>query len=218
MTPSEPQGAGRALAELPLKELLDQIASESPTPGGGSVCALSGALAGALAEMVCALTQGRKKYAAVAVEVAQRGLTVRRLRLALQGAIDADARAYGAVVAARKLPKETDQDKTARTAAIEAATWVAVAVPLQVCTVAVQLLEELVPIASKGNASAITDAGVAGQLALAAFEGAALNVEVNLCCLLPGPKVAAHRASVLALRAQAAQYSRDISAIVAQRM
>lgn len=158
---------------------LDAVASEAPTPGGGSVAALAGALAAALAAMVARLTQGRKRYADVQGQAEAIVEQAERLRASLTAAIAQDAAAYNGVVAACRLPKGTAEEEAARQAAIEAATVHAAEVPLATARQAVEALELVCEAARIGNVNAITDAGTAAYMAQAAFEGAAFNVRIN---------------------------------------
>lgn len=167
------------LVGLSYNDFLDAVASDSPTPGGGSAAALAGALAGALATMVGRLTLGRKKYASAQAEMESLVAEAERLCAALTGRVAQDAEAYGGVVAAYRLPKATAEEREARQAAIQQALVHAAEVPLATARDAVAVLELACTAACLGNASALTDAGTAAHLARAAFEGAALNVRVN---------------------------------------
>lgn len=167
---SAPPGAG---------SFLDQLAAGTPTPGGGSAAAQAGAMAAALVAMVGRLTLGKKKYAGVQDQVEKIVGTADVLRSRLEAAVTEDARAFEAVLAANRLPADSEQSKQARRAAIERATVTAGEVPLAVvrdCAVVLALALEIAPI---GNLNAISDAGVAGDLAQAGLSGAALNVRVN---------------------------------------
>jgi len=163
--------------------LLDSLASGTPTPGGGTAAALSGAMAAALCEMVANLTINRKKYLAVQAEMETLAARARELRATLLSLADEDALAYEGVVAANKLPKDTDALLAERNAAIEQAVRQAAKVPLNTATRALEVLELVSTAAKKGNKNALTDAGVAGLLAQAAVEGALYNVYINLTSL-----------------------------------
>jgi glutamate formiminotransferase/formiminotetrahydrofolate cyclodeaminase len=162
---------------------LDALASADPTPGGGSAAAQSGALAAALVAMVGRLTAGKKKYAEV--EDAMQALVARadELRGEFTQAVAADAVAFDAVMAAFKLPKESDMDKRARKQAIEQATIAAAESPLAVSGLAVECLELAQQAAEHGNTNAISDAGTAAALAMACLQGAGLNVRINVASL-----------------------------------
>jgi glutamate formiminotransferase/formiminotetrahydrofolate cyclodeaminase len=156
------------------------VASSTPVPGGGTVVALVGSLAAALAQMVSALTVGRKKYAAVDAEMKELGLRAAHLVKRLAELKDEDAAAYTAVSAAYKLPKETPEQTTARNAAIQAGLMKAAEVPLETARWCGEVAELAAICAEKGNSNAVSDAGVAALLAEAACRGAAYNVRINV--------------------------------------
>lgn len=168
------------LVDKNVKEFLDELTSESPAPGGGSVAALSGALAAALAGMVCNLTIGKEKYAdSQDMMLAVRGRS-NVLRNRLVQIIDEDTDAFNQLMAAFKMPKGTEEEKSARSGAIQDATKKATSVPLEVCKVCNELLKLTTVVAQKGNQNSITDAGVSALMADAAIQGASLNVKINL--------------------------------------
>lgn len=149
-------------------------------PGGGSVSALVGSLAAALAQMVAGLTVGRKKYAAVEAEMKELGLRANALVRRLQALKDEDAAAYALVSDAYKLPKDSPEQETARTAAIQAALMKAAEVPLETARWCAEVAELAAICATKGNTNAASDAGVAALLAEAGAKGAAYNVRINV--------------------------------------
>ena len=178
------------LADLTVKDFLDKVAGNDPVPGGGSIAALGGALASALATMVTRLTIGKKGYEA-SEEVMQHAQTLTtRFQKEFIALIDKDSEAYDEVFACFKLPKATDEEKAARSAAIQEATKHAALVPMQVARNAYELMGiarkalEVMPviadIARLGNRNAITDACVAMMAARSAVLGALLNVRINL--------------------------------------
>ena len=123
------------LTEKAVSQFLDELASNSPAPGGGSVAALAGAAGAALASMVCNLTIGKKKYVDVQGEMVAVLQQTEALRNELAALIDKDTEVFNTVMAAYGLPKGTEQEQAARTAAIQEATKSATLVPLQVMTV-----------------------------------------------------------------------------------
>jgi formiminotetrahydrofolate cyclodeaminase len=161
-------------------EFLDTTASSSPAPGGGSVSALAGALAAALTSMVCRLTIGKKKYAAVEADMQAAVGPSEELRNHLRSLIDQDTAAFNGVMAAFGLPRETDEQKAARQRAIYDATRQATLVPLELMRTLQRLLPLTALVAEKGNTNSSSDAGVAAVLTGAAARGAAMNVYVNL--------------------------------------
>jgi glutamate formiminotransferase / formiminotetrahydrofolate cyclodeaminase len=166
-----------------LSSFVGSVASNSPTPGGGSVAAHAGALAAALAQMVAGLTVGKKKYAAVDARMKEVAIQAAELSHALSSLVDRDARAYDAVSAAYKLPKATPDEESARGRAIQAALLEAAEVPLETARRATDVAELAEEVARDGNTNAITDAGVAALLADAACRGASYNVRVNIASL-----------------------------------
>lgn len=159
---------------------LDAIASDAPTPGGGSAAALAGAQAAALVAMVCGLTVGREKYQEVDAELRAVRETALRLKEELHATIRRDAGAYGAFMAAMKLPKATPEEKAARKAAMGRAAVVAAEVPLRTMECALEVLRLAGVVARKGNPNASSDGAVGALMARAALRAADLNVRINL--------------------------------------
>lgn len=178
------------LSSLSVSEYVEQLASKQPAPGGGSAAALAGALAAALGEMVGNFTVGKKKYAAVEGEVKPALERLTELRGALLGLVDADAEAYRDVGAAYGMPRDTDEEKQQRSAAIEVALKAAAEVPRQVVLRVHEALGELPVLLEKGNVNLLSDVGVAAKLGIAAAECAWLNVEVNLALMKDADHVA----------------------------
>lgn len=190
------------------------VAASTPAPGGGSVAAHVGALGAALAQMVAGLTAGRKKYAAVDAEMRELGLTAAGLVNELQGLVDRDAKAYGGVTTAYKLPKETDEQVAARTAAIDDALVYAAQVPLETARACAKVAELAATAAAKGNTNAASDAGVAALLAEAACRGAAYNVRINVSSMTDKSKGAALATETDAVLAAAAKHAAAATAAV----
>ena len=166
-----------------VEQFLAAVAAPTPTPGGGSVSALAGALSAALSRMVVGLARGKTGYEGVEVELAQietRGKVIQRR---LESLIDEDARAYEAVIAAMRMPKSSEKEKAARVGAMQAAYRKATEVPLETMDRCVEALELAEAAVKKGNRSATTDAAVAILLAEAAIRGASLNCAVNLASI-----------------------------------
>jgi formiminotetrahydrofolate cyclodeaminase len=169
-----------ALTKLTVQDFVEQLASASPTPGGGSASALAGAMAAAMVEMAANLTIGREKFRDVEQEmriVLGRAGELRDLMLA---AVDEDTDAFDEVSAAYKMPKDTDAEKTARTAAIQQALKGATEVPLRVAKAAMETYQLAQIAMEKANPNVASDARVALLLAEAAREGARANVDINL--------------------------------------
>ncbi|HEU4640875.1 MAG TPA: glutamate formimidoyltransferase [Gemmatimonadaceae bacterium] len=176
-----------------VSDFVASVASASPTPGGGSVAALAGALSAALARMVAGLTLGKKKYAAVEDEFREIAQRAASLGQRLTELVQLDARSYEAVSQAYKLPKETPEQTDRRNAAITAALIGASEVPLETARACADVAALAEVCAVRGNTNAVSDAGVAALLAEAACRGAAYNVRINVASL---PDRAAGRALV----------------------
>jgi glutamate formiminotransferase/formiminotetrahydrofolate cyclodeaminase len=169
---------------LTLGGLFEQVSGPTPTPGGGTVAAVVGALSAALAVMVANLTIGKKKYAASEDAIRDLKQRAEAARTRLMTLARRDSEAFDAVLRSRRMPQATPQEASAREAAVAIAELQAARVPLQTAEVCTDLADIAALAAKFGNANAITDAGVAGLLARAAGEGALLNVEINLKSLV----------------------------------
>ena len=175
--------AEHGLAALSVEEFLRRLASGDPTPGGGAASALGGALGAALVSMVCNLTVGRERYAATEAEARAILDESEAVRDRLRRGIDEDAEAYGQVMRAYRLPRASDDEKAARTAAIQEATYQAALAPLALAEAAVRVIELAERALGKTNPNAVSDLAVAALLGVAALDGAAANVEINLATL-----------------------------------
>lgn len=165
------------------KNIIDFVAttaSNEPVPGGGSIAALSGALAAALAEMVANLTIGKKKYVEVQEEMKKIASTLETSRNELVDFIDKDAASFDEVMKAFKLPKETDEEKAKRKEAIQEGTKYAAEVPLQVARASFEIMAFSKIVVEKGNKNAVTDGAVSAMLARTAVLSALMNVKINL--------------------------------------
>lgn len=166
-----------------LQNYLDELSSSSPTPGGGNVAALCGALSSSLATMVCNLTIGKKKYAEVESEMIslKEKLEIYQKKFIELG--KKDNLAFDKVIDAFKLPKDTDEQKEIRNKEIENATIGAAEIPSEVMQTAKELLPLLKIIIEKGNRNSLSDVGVAAALIATASKGAYLNVIINCASL-----------------------------------
>jgi formiminotetrahydrofolate cyclodeaminase len=167
-------------AKKTLAAFLDELASSSPAPGGGSVAALAGALGSALTAMVCNLTIGKKKYAAVEDEMKKILVQAEEMRALFTALIDKDTDAFNKVMEAFSLPKDTEPQKALRAAAIREATKEATNVPLEVMKHCIDALALTQQVAATGNVNSVSDAGVSAFMLHTAVEAAALNVRINL--------------------------------------
>ncbi len=184
------------LVEKPVTNFLDELASNAPAPGGGSVAALSGALGAALVSMVCNLTLGKKAYADVQDEISDLLTESEALRQELTGLLEEDVNAYTGYSKAAKMPRGTEEEKAERQVVMQAALKVATDVPLSIAEAAVKVMDLCMPAAEKGNKWAVSDAGVAVLMAEAALRSAALNVLINLGTVKDEEFVADRRAKL----------------------
>jgi formiminotetrahydrofolate cyclodeaminase len=197
---------------------LDELASSSPAPGGGSVAALAGALGSALTSMVCNLTIGKKKYAEVDGDMKKILGQAEHLRAVFTALIDRDTEAFNKVMEAYSLPKETDPQKALRAAAVKEATKEATLVPLEVMKHCIDGLALAQQVAAKGNANSISDAGVSAFMLNAALEGAALNVRINLNALNDPDFVGWKQEELQSLRSTSALMLEEVEAIVEEKL
>ncbi len=207
-----------AFSHKTVAEFLDELASQAPVPGGGSGAALAGALGAALASMVCNLTVGKPKYADVQDEIQALLAQTEALRARLTALIDEDVAVYHRLSSAYKMPKDTDEQKAARTAAIQDILRDATKVPMQIAEACVEVLRLCKPIAEKGNVGAVSDAGVAALLAEAALRSAALNVLINLAAIKDAEFVARERAALDGLLSSKAQLKEEIYDLVVSKL
>jgi len=189
---------------------LDEIAAPTPTPGGGSAAAYTAAIGAGLVAMVAGLTIGKKKYAEVKAEMQAIRVHAENLRKELTLAVDDDAGAFEAVMGALRLPKESEDEKSARTASIQRATLNAAHVPLHVAEDSLKVMELALRCVESGNVNAISDAASAAALAKAGLTTAGYNVRINVAGLddpLAGEKFLA---PLKELEAQAVEIEKSI--------
>lgn len=163
-----------------LSQFLDALASDAPTPGGGTASAVTGAMGTALLAMVAGLPKTRGNLPEERAALDEARTLLLPLRTALQEAADRDTEAYDTVLAAYRLPRGTDDEKAARSAAIAAGFRAATEAPLETLRLAVDALELGEAVAQHGIRSAASDVGVGTSLLLAAADGGAANVRINL--------------------------------------
>lgn len=162
-----------------IQQFLDNLASQSATPGGGSAAAVMGAQAAALTSMVCNLTIGKPKFAEVEADMQALLAESEVLRKQLTGMIKADVDVFNRLMATYGLPKETDAEKTVRSAAIQTVLKDATDVPLDCARACSQVITLSQRAAEKGNPNVISDAGAAVMAAYGGLKTAALNVYIN---------------------------------------
>lgn len=206
------------LAELKTAEFVDLLASDAPAPGGGSAAALEGALGAALTAMVCGLTVGKKKYAEFQelAESAQAKATDLKARFV--DVMDRDTEAFNVVSAAFGMPKETDEEKAARSAAIQKGLEGCTKTPFEMMELAVETLELTASILGKSNDSAASDLGVSALSLRSAIQGAWLNVLINIGSLKNKELAEDYRAKGEALLAKALPLADEIYDTVVKSM
>ena len=168
------------LIDKKINNFLDELASNSPTPGGGSVAALAGALGAALISMVGNLTIGKKKYEDVEEDIKKIISSSEKLRYELSQLIEEDVKVFNNFMATYKMPKETEDEKKIRAEKIQESLIKAAKVPLKVAYKCLDILSLSKEVAEKGNINVVSDAGVAVLMAEAALESAILNVKINM--------------------------------------
>ncbi len=171
--------AQKALIKKDLREFADETASESPAPGGGSISAYVGALGVSLATMVANLSSHKRGWDERWEEFSDAAERGQQLKDALLRAVDEDTDAFNAIMAAFGLPNGAPDEKSARKAAIQAATRKAIEVPFKVMTLSLDSFALIRQMAETGNPNSVTDAGVGALCARAAVRGAFLNVKIN---------------------------------------
>jgi glutamate formiminotransferase/formiminotetrahydrofolate cyclodeaminase len=201
-----------------LEGFIDQVASSSPAPGGGSVSAACGALGAALSSMVCRLTIGRKRFLEVSEELKVIVEKAETIRKQMEEFIVKDAESFDKVMTAMKLPKYTDEEKGKRNQAVQEATRGAIEVPLQVMEQGLEALKLSRTVAEKGNPNMISDAGVSALAARTAVGGAYYNVRINLNSLEDQEFVKTTREKADAVKSQAEALAQEIEELVEERL
>jgi glutamate formiminotransferase / formiminotetrahydrofolate cyclodeaminase len=168
------------LASMDIYEFADELASDSPAPGGGSVAALNATLSAGLSAMVGNLSYSKKQYQDVKGQMIEVSDKAQRLKDFFTDAIDKDTDAFNKIMNAFSLPKGTEEEKAIRNKAVQEATKEATMVPFSVLERTVEAAEYALVMAEKGNRNSLSDSGVAGLTAAAAAEGALYNVMINL--------------------------------------
>ena len=206
------------LAELKTAEFVDLLASDAPAPGGGSAAALEGALGAALTAMVCSLTIGKKKYAEFEELAAEAQKKAADLKARFVDVMDRDTEAFNVVSAAFGMPKATDEEKAARSAAIQEGLKGCTKTPFEMMELAVETLELTASVLGKSNDSAASDLGVSALSLRAAIQGAWLNVLINIGSLKDTVLAEDYRARGEALLAKALPLADQIYSTVVSQM
>ncbi len=168
-----------SIDHLSLEQFVASLASGAPTPGGGSAASLMGAMGAALVSMVCNLTVGKEKYAAVDAEIRDYLERAETLRREITATIAQDIAAFDQVMAAYQMPRTGEIEKSTRSRAIQQALTLATEVPLCCARLCAKVLGLSGEVAKIGNLNVISDAGVAAMAAYAGLKSAALNVYIN---------------------------------------
>lgn len=168
------------LVNYTIQEFSRILGSDSPAPGGGSVAALSGALGANLVSMVCSLSIGKHEYEVYQDILKECLKKAQSFSNSLLKRVDLDTEAFNGVMAAFKMPKATEEEKSARKNAIQAGYKEAVQSPLGIATECLEVLRLMEKILGKFNTNAMSDFGVAAQQVQSGLEGAVMNVRINL--------------------------------------
>ena len=187
------------LADMQVTEFVNLMASDAPAPGGGSAAALEGALGAALTAMVCALTVGKKKYADVQELAVESQKKAEELKARFVDVMDRDTEAFNAVSAVFAMPKDTDEQKAARKAAMQEALKGCTKTPFEMMQLACETLELTRSLVGRLNASAASDLGCSALSLRAAIQGAWLNVLINISGINDEAFAAEYRANGQAL-------------------
>ncbi|MBD3286068.1 glutamate formimidoyltransferase, partial [candidate division WOR-3 bacterium] len=199
------------LEGMKLKDYFDELSSDSPAPGGGSVAAVSGAQAAALVSMVANLTHGKKGYEDAWKDMERVAIEAQKLKDELNATIDADTDAFNALMAAMRKRARTDEAKTEKAKAVEAATLNAIEVPLSVVRNMVKVMDLAAETAQKGNRNSISDVSTAAAQAKAATEAAHDNVMINVPGLEDKKKAKALLDESQKLLASVTKMSQDVT-------
>lgn len=202
------------LMSMTARDFVDEVSSESPAPGGGSVAALAGSLCAALAAMVANLTVGKQGYEKVWNEMSDLAEKGQEIKDKLAKAVDEDTNAFNDLMEAMRLPKATPEQKAAREAAMEDGYQKAAAVPLQTAKACLEAMEISLIAAQKGNANSASDAGVAALMARAGVEGAGLNVLINLGSIKDQEFIKTHKSEVNRLNNRSSELCQQVLAAV----
>lgn len=198
------------MKEMSIEAFAQQTASNDPVPGGGSISAMAGAMAAALAEMVAGLTIGKKKYADVEEEMKASIPGMRKIQEQLLLDIKRDSESFDLYMQALSLPKDTPEEKESRSQAMQNGLKEAVKVPLSVAKATYEIMPVAEKMVLKGNHTAVTDGLVATMMARTAVLGALFNVKINLESIKDEEFTTAIAKEVKELETKAAAYEKQI--------
>ena len=171
------------LMNLVGKEFVEELSTNSPAPGGGSVSALVGALGAALSSMVAALSHEKKELLDLKPEMNEIGIEAQKLKDRLSFLVDEDTNAFNKVMDSNRLSATNDEEQSAKNQAIEIANKYAIEIPMETAKKCFRVIELADTLVEKGNPNSVSDAGVAAEVALAGVSGACMNVLINLASI-----------------------------------
>lgn len=208
----------RSLLKMNLREFCNETLSDSPAPGGGSVAALMGALGASLGGMVANLSAGKRGWDDRLEYFSDRAVKAQQLKDELLSLVDEDTAAFNKVIDAFALPKESAEEKAARSAAIEQATKYAAEIPFKAMETAFKSYQLLSEMADKGNPASISDVGVGALATRACIEGAAMNVRINLAGLKDEKFKSAFVEKVRKISAESEARFKEINRVVEKKL
>jgi formiminotetrahydrofolate cyclodeaminase len=194
-----------ALSDQPLVDLLAAFRSSDPTPGGGSASALGGAIGASLLAMVAGLSKPRTRTPEEDEQLAAARTRCTTISDRLTALMDRDSAAYDGVVAAFRLPKNSEDEKAARSAGIQEALRTATEAPLEVMRASLEAIQLAETVAAFGNTNAASDVQVGLELLGAGLRGAGMNVAINLTSLKDQAYVAAMKKEARLLEIEASR-------------
>jgi len=206
------------IKDMPIQQFLDELASKASTPGGGGAAAVTGAMGAALISMVANFTVGKKGYEDVDEDARAILEKSEELRSKLTDAIKDDVDVFNRVMSSYGMSKETDEEKAARSAEIQAALKEATDIPLECARLCREVVNLSQPIAEKGNKNVISDAGVAVLCGYAGLRSAALNVYINIGGIKDEEFVSNRRQQLEDLLDGMDQLKEDIYALVKSKL
>ena len=214
----EAENKEKHLIDMTCKAFAHETASESPAPGGGSISAYMGALGAALGTLVAHLSSHKAGWDDRWEEFSDRAEQGQRLMTELLHLVDEDTEAFNRIMNVFAMPKSTDEEKAARSAALQEATLYATEVPLRTMKASVKVFDLVRAMAEEGNPNSVSDAGVGALAARSAVLGARLNVRINAAGLKDRATAAALTAEDDALAARAELLEREVLAVVEQKI
>ena len=210
--------AKKSLVKMDLRQFCNETLSDSPAPGGGSVAALMGALGVSLGGMVANLSAGKRGWDDKLQYFSEWAVKAQQLKDEMLFLVDEDTAAFNKVMAAFGLPKDSAEEKAARSAAIQSANKYAAEIPLRVMETAFKAYQLLGEMAEKGNPASISDVGVGALAVRACIEGAAMNVRINLAGLKDEALRSSLRGKVRRISAESESEFKKISQIVESKL